>query len=278
MRLDGPAGMKHKLELAMLPQPDFTTCGPTCLHAIYSYFGDDIPLEQVVDETHKLDAGGTYSVYLACHALRRGYSAKIYTYNLRVFDPTWFSLSSKAMLDRLRRRLEAVEKPRLELVIRGFMDFLELGGEIDFEDLTTSLVRKYLKGNVPILTGLSSTYLYRTMRELGEQMVDDDIRGEPQGHFVVLCGYDKEDRSVLVADPLTPNPAFQGLQYVVNIDRVICSILLGALTNDADLLVIEPRESEEGSPERSGKASSKPANAGEGPRGAAGQGSTLWPS
>ena len=55
----------------------------------------------------------------------------------------------------------------------------------------------------------------------------------------MLCGYDKSDRSVLVADPWTPNPAFQGLQYVVNIDRVLCSILLGALTNDADLLTIE---------------------------------------
>ena len=27
---------------------------------------------------------------LACHALRRGYQAKIFTYNLNIFDPTWF--------------------------------------------------------------------------------------------------------------------------------------------------------------------------------------------
>lgn len=273
--------MKHKLELAILPQPDFTTCGPTCLHAIYRYFGDDISLEQVVSETHSLDAGGTYSVFLACHALKRGYRAKIFTYNLRVFDPTWFALSPSAMQDRLRRRLEAIEKPRLELVIRGFMEFLTLGGEIDFEDLTTALVRKYLKRKVPILTGLSSTYLYRTMRERGTEMVDDDVRGDPQGHFVVLCGYDKEDRSVLVADPLSPNPAFQGLQYVVNIDRVICSILLGALTNDADLLIIEPpeREQDDGSDHaQSSDTHTHADNRYAKHRPTEGEGNSLWPS
>ncbi len=28
-----------RLLLTMLPQPDETTCGPTCLHAIYRYWG-----------------------------------------------------------------------------------------------------------------------------------------------------------------------------------------------------------------------------------------------
>ena len=30
---------------------------------------------------------------------------------------------------------------------------------------------------------------------------DDDIRGEPQGHFVVLSGYRRETREMLIADP-----------------------------------------------------------------------------
>ncbi len=244
--------MKHKLELAILPQPNATTCGPTCLHAMYRFLGDEVSLETVIDETHKIETaagGGTYSVFLAIHALRRGYKATIHTFNLRVFDPTWFALSNDAMIDRLTQRRDATTKPRLRMVMQGFLDFLSLGGELLFEDLTTGLIRKYLNRGVPMLTGLSSTYLYRTMRERSEELpdgsvdlVDDDIRGDPQGHFVVLCGYDKSDRSVLVADPWTPNPAFQGLQYVVNIDRVLCAILLGALTNDADLLVIEPAE------------------------------------
>ena len=81
--------MVTKLELEMLPQPDDTTCGPTCLHAVYRYYDDPVPLPQLIDEVEPLSTGGTLAVSLACHALRRRYRATIYTYNLTLFDPTW---------------------------------------------------------------------------------------------------------------------------------------------------------------------------------------------
>jgi hypothetical protein len=34
---------------------------------------------------------------------------------------------------------------------------------------------------------LSATYLYQTKREFDNEY--DDIRGNPVGHFVVICGY-----------------------------------------------------------------------------------------
>jgi hypothetical protein len=39
-------------------------------------------------------------------------------------------------------------------------------------------------------------------------MIYDDVRGQPQGHFVVLSEYDTETREVVVADPLGENPRF----------------------------------------------------------------------
>jgi len=102
------------------------------------------------------------------------------------------------------------------------------------------LIRKYLNRAIPILTGLSATYLYRSPREFGPHAEYDDIRGEASGHFVVLCGYDQKPKNVLVADPLLPNPVSDSHQYVININRVICAILLGILTYDANLLIIEP--------------------------------------
>ena len=162
-------------------------------------------------------------------------------WNVEVFDPTWFLLSTEGLAARLRERAKLKHGTRTDRSHRAYLEFLTAGGEIEFEDLTTKLIRKFLNRGTPIITGLSSTFLYRAMREYGELMDDDDVRGDPQGHFVVLCGYDKEDRTVLVADPMHPNPAFQGLQYVVDIDRLVNAILLGILTHDADLLVIEPR-------------------------------------
>ncbi len=223
----------------MLSQPDETTCGPACLHAVYNYYGDNIILDRVVSEVKSLKGGGTLEVFLACHALRRGYAARIYTYNLAVFDPTWFG-DGADIREKLLAQKEAKDKPKLQTATEGYLEFLSLGGELRFKDLTTSLIRKYLKRNRPVLVGLSSTYLYKSPREYGAKNEWDDIRGDAVGHFVVLCGYDKMTRNVLVADPMKPNPLSESHYYEINIDRVLCAILLGVLTYDANLLIIKP--------------------------------------
>jgi len=234
--------METKLRVEILSQPDDFTCGPTCLHALYRYFGEDLPLEQVIDEVSMLDGGGTLDVLLANHALQRGYSAKIFTYNVELFDPTWFGPAVVDLAERLRLQMEHKTNPKLRFATEAYLEFLERGGQLRFEELTTSLIRKYLSRQIPILTGLSATYLYGTSREYGPLGLPDDVRGRPAGHFVVLCGYDRETREVLIADPLRKNPLAGVNQYIVSIDRVICAILLGIVTYDANLLIVEPRQ------------------------------------
>jgi hypothetical protein len=208
---------------------------------VYGFHGLELPLERVIKDVRKFDEGGTYAVLLGVDALRRGFEVEVYTWNLQVFDPTWFRLSKGDMRDRLAARRRLKTQHKLLSAIDAYLEFMDAGGEVRFEDLTTGLIRKFLTRRIPILAGLSSTYLYQCMREHGAKMEDDDIRGDPQGHFVVLCDYDKEHRTVLVADPMHPNPAFSGLNYVVEIDRLVNSVLLGILTHDADMLIIRPK-------------------------------------
>jgi hypothetical protein len=92
--------MPNNKFLDILPQPDGSSCGPTCLHAVYRYFDDDIPLQQVIAEVPTLEDGGTLAVYLACHALLRGFKATIISYNLQIFDPTWATASSREIAAR----------------------------------------------------------------------------------------------------------------------------------------------------------------------------------
>lgn len=234
--------MDKKLHLGIKSQPDDITCGPTCLHAVYTYFGDKISLDKVIGQVKQLKGGGTLAVLLGCHALRRGYRAKLYTFNLQVFDPTWFASGAPAIEERLTAQMEVKKNPKVRTASKAYLDFLRLGGRICFEDLTSSLIRGLLKRSIPILTGLSATFLYRTAREtaLGKKLVYDDIRGEPTGHFVVLCGYNMQDRTALVADPLLPNPISNSPIYTVRLNRLICAIMLGILTYDANLLIITP--------------------------------------
>ncbi|OGU48758.1 MAG: hypothetical protein A2199_07650 [Hydrogenophilales bacterium RIFOXYA1_FULL_63_33] len=228
-----------RLPLTMLPQPDETTCGPTCLQAVYNYWGTDVPLAEVIDRTHKLEHGGTFAIFLACDALRQGYQATLYTYNLTVFDPTWF-VPGVDIAERLQQQVEKKQDARLQRVTEGYLEFLRLGGRLRLTDLSRPLIRGLLRRNLPIITGLSSTYLYRAAREFGPDDVPDDIRGLPAGHFVVIAGYDRKKRSVLVADPYWRHPYNPSHEYWVNIDRVIGAVLLGIVTHDANLLLVYP--------------------------------------
>ncbi len=236
--------MPSRLSLEILPQPDDTTCGPTCLHAVYGFHGLRLPLDQVIREVVPLESRGTLAVLLACHALEQGFRAVIYTYNLHVFDPSWFRPDAPPLADQLRAQAREKTDQKLQFATEAYLRFLSLGGELRFRELTTELIRGHLRKNRPILTGLSATYLYGTPREIGDEPTEyDSIRGTPAGHFVVLCGYDPEARKILVADPLLENPhAPSAHHYWVGIQRVLGAILLGVLTYDANFLVVKPLE------------------------------------
>jgi hypothetical protein len=239
-----PLPAASELVVEILPQPDDATCGPTCLHAVYRYHGVELPLERVIAEVPALDSAGTLAVFLAQHALRQGFDATIYTYNLTVFDPSWFDPAVDDLSACLRA--QALEKPgdrKLQVATEAYLEFLRLGGDIRHEALTPELVRGFLRRGRPILTGLSATYLYGCARETGtDRLHYDDIRGVPTGHFVVLAGYDPAEREILIADPLRDNPLTGAQRYRLPMQTVLGAILLGVLTYDANFLVLEPRE------------------------------------
>jgi hypothetical protein len=237
-----PRPMQHRLHVEILPQPDQTTCGPTCLHAVYRFYGDEQSLDEVIARAPRLDEGGTLAVMLGCDALRRGYRASINTYNLHVFDPTWFTTPGLDLSERLRQQREIKrDDTKLARATEAYLEYLALGGKLVWKDLTAKLLRKHLRRGVPILTGLSSTYLYQEKREVPPADRPDDVAGVPAGHFVVLSGYDRLSRTVQIADPLVNNPVAEQHHYSVPAERVVCSILLGVLTYDANFLIVEPR-------------------------------------
>ena len=246
-----PSGLEfteipHRFQMAIevMRQPDETTCGPTALHAVYKYFGADIPLDQIIREVHRFEDGGTLAVWLGCHALSHGFEALLYTCNLQLLDPSWFNQPGVDLTAKLFEQMKYKSDEKLQRTSLAFIDFLKLGGLVKLEDVTRDILRKYLSQGLPILAGLSSTFLYREEREVPPDQDHDDLRGVPTGHFVVLSGYDREKKLVSVADPMEQNP-YSARQYEVHIDRVICSILLGVLTYDANFLIIRPKKKQE---------------------------------
>jgi hypothetical protein len=237
--------MKKELALSfdIMAQPDEVTCGPTSLQALYRYYKDDVQIKDVIKEVKHLKNGGTLAVMLGNHALKRGYKAEIYTYNLNIFDPSWFKHSSKKIVGFLKEQMEfKYKRKKLQVASQAYIKFLESGGEIRYADLDENLIKGYLKRSVPILCGLSATYLYGTAREIPQFDIYDSIKGEPSGHFVVITGYDEDKNRVSIADPMEPNPLGKGQVYSVPFVRLINSIMLGIITYDANLLIIEPKK------------------------------------
>ena len=233
------------IPIKILTQPDDTTCGPTSLHAVYNYYGKKIPLKKVISEVSYLEEGGTLAVMLGIDALKNGFKTKIYTYNLWVFDPTWFSDKNVNLITKLHKQLKYKKSTRLHKATKSYIEYLERGGEILFKDLNPAFLKKQFEKNIPVLTGLSATYLYNCARETvdeNDKSIYDDVKGYSAGHFVVLCGYDEEKKHVVVADPYKENPLSGNNYYSVKIGRLINAIMLGIVTYDANLLIIEKQE------------------------------------
>jgi len=132
------------------------------------------------------------------------------------------------------------KRRKLQVASRAYIKFLEAGGRLMQNELDEELIKTYLRKSIPILAGLSATYLYNTQREVAATNNYDSIKGEPAGHFVIINGYDEEKNCVYLADPMNPNP-LKSQYYSVSFSRLINSIMLGIVTYDANLLIIEKK-------------------------------------
>jgi hypothetical protein len=236
----------YELPVQRFLQPDDVTCGPTCLLKVYDYYGLKVELESVTGEIDRNEDGGTLAVYLGTAALRRGFRARIYSYDLRIFDPTWSELGREQMIEKLQRRLPVLRHPKVRRACIAYLNFLSMGGEIQFDELTPGLLKRIINRDHPVLAGLSATHLYRMPRERHDeethQLLDDDEAGDPIGHFVVISGYEHWGRKFVVLDPSEHVPETRDGRLVVDAQRLTNSILLGDLTHDAVLLEIWPEE------------------------------------
>ncbi len=233
---------KESKKIEMLAQPNDVTCGPTCLHAIYHFYGVEISLNEVIKSVEYLETGGTLSVLLGLHALNMGFEVTINVLDLQVFDPTWF-MQETNLIEKLESQMKYKKSKKLHLASHAYIKFLEQGGKIISRDISSRFLKNAFEQYGPILSGLSSTYLYRSARECtdeNDQSYYDDIKGEPCGHFVVLNGYCGDSKMISVADPYSKNP-YAERYYEVRVSRLINAILLGELTYDANLLFIKPK-------------------------------------
>jgi hypothetical protein len=234
----------RELSVQHFVQPDDVTCGPTALRKVYDFYGVDVDFEDVRDSLERNEDGGTLAVFLGMAALRRGFEARLYAYDPRIFDPTWHILARDALVGKIRARFPYLRDAKRRGAAMAYVRFLQMGGELAFDELTPALLRSIIDRGHPILAGLSATHLYGFSRERWDEatgrLVDDDVAGDPTGHFIVISGYDESGRRLTVLDPSEHVPASADGRVRVGAERLINAILLGDVTYDAVLLELWP--------------------------------------
>jgi hypothetical protein len=233
------------LRVPRIEQPDDVTCGPACLLMVLRCLGDERDFAEIAARVRRTRDGGTLGVHLGAAALELGYGARIASYNHRVFDPTWRALGRDELVRKLKSSRRHARRARVRESLGAYARFLELGGQVRFPELTSDLLVDTVDRGRPLITGLSATHLYRQVREIPETNVEDDIRGEPVGHFVVVSGYSAGGARFAVTDPANDAPFGRGGRYRVDATRLLNSILLGVTTYDGVLVEVWPNGGEE---------------------------------
>ena len=177
----------------MIAQPDDATCGPTSLHAVYRYFGQELDLASVIDAVAYLEGGGTLAAYLGLDVLAsrvRGLHLLLRPSPVRPYlGGTGYALSHRQATTAafLQKEGSSSGRPR-----KPTSAFCNTGASCGLPTSRSTCSAPISTGKLPVLAGLSATYLYRTMREYAiapNQTAYHDLQGEPAGHFVVLYGF-----------------------------------------------------------------------------------------
>jgi hypothetical protein len=197
------------------------TCGPTSIQQILRYYGIEISLKEIMDGMILFDKGGTSSDgAIGDYLLKQGFSVKIYTIDTKTFDPSWFKLSKKELLKKLKKSYK-ISKGFKKYSYKGFISFLKHGGKIEFKAITLKEIKDYLKRIYPIMAGVDDSLLYGLKRSR-KTFYDDDMRGKVWGHELVIAGYKKD--KLFVVDPFPMNTFSRNGKYFVYAEKLLANI------------------------------------------------------
>ena len=229
-------------------------CLPACLQAIFEYYQIKISEEEIIEKISK----NSFKLYdwdfqAGKLIIEKGLKAEIYSNVTLIFDPSWYNISRKTLIKKVKKliiffkkRNENFEKDPMkwgnffcpskwmaqQLVKEAetLLVFLKSGGTINFSPISKELIIKLIDLKTPVITHHNPTLLHRMKRRYNNQ--SDDIKGNTWGHAIIISGYTNDE--FIINDPA--GLTYEGsLVYKVNKDLLLESIL----RYNSQLLVIK---------------------------------------
>jgi hypothetical protein len=172
------------------------TCGPSSLQQVLNYYGDPTSLSEILANV-KMFPSGTPPSYLALGAKKLGYKTKLISFDVDYVDPSWKNASKKEIAEKLRKRLPTLKDKSAKMRTRGLLTALKGGVDLEIQIPSEKILIGYLKGGIPPIITLSYNVLHNYKRKFNDKQ--DDVKGHPSGHYVVVSGYD--DKNLIITDP-----------------------------------------------------------------------------
>jgi len=187
-----------KLKVPYIPQRK-GTCGSSSLQQVLAYYGVKLGLDEILKDIKKYKYG-TFMPYLGLYAKRLGFMPKIVTYDVKVFDPTWFGLLVGQIIKKLETRSREMDVPHVyRSECKAFVRYLKAGGAIEFDFIKKGRIIKELERKRPVIVDVCSTILHRKERKNRVKDKYSDTSGEPMYHAVVVSGHEKG--KFIIVDP-----------------------------------------------------------------------------
>jgi len=211
-------------------------CASASLLQVLKYFEDTkTSLEDIINYCGDHFKSRDWDYLLGCFALDHGYSARVHSRSLSIFDPTWFKLGVTPLIQKLRKQQEHTKKleenfygyKKLHSEVKSTICFLETGGEIDFSSISKDLIISYLNRMIPVIATFTAQLVYKLPKESDDGC--DDIGGEPWKHTLVINGFEKNRFWVTDPSDFQPEPG-----YSINSNTLIDAII----RYDSNLLIV----------------------------------------
>ncbi|RJQ24756.1 hypothetical protein C4577_07020 [Candidatus Parcubacteria bacterium] len=176
-------------------------CVQSSASQILSYYGINKTIDEIRNEVPVYISSdgkplGSSLGHIATYFIQLGLKTTLHSVDIEIFDRSWKNFDNQAIIQKLKEHRKYLKHARyeesaLDLVVSGYVLFLEKGGKIVFPIVDEAYLYQLLQKG-PIYTILSYNFLnqvskYKFVPE--GKPIQDSIMGTPSTHAVVITGY-----------------------------------------------------------------------------------------
>jgi hypothetical protein len=220
-------------------QPTNTTCSPTALSMLLSFYGKSIPVQDISEKVPQVknsggEDSGTINQQMAVWCVSLGFKVSVFTSDVQVIDQSWGALTANEIRRRLEARMKGAIVPSIgelwtKAYCQSYIDLLDAKVELTILPAISSSLLYALLKNGPVLPCLCFNTLYgkgKSSADGKRETSADDINGRAWNHSVVIYGHD-EQGNFLIADPWE-KPG----RHVVEPERMVAAIATAQIECD----------------------------------------------